>query len=80
MKIKPGVELRGIQPQMAIAALIAQEVYIEEASELMITSGVEGQHMATSLHYKGLALDLRMVDWPKNDAAKAKGDGADAPR
>lgn len=60
MKIKPGVDLRGIQPEMAIAAVIAERVYAAQGAELMITSGVEGKHMAGSLHYKGMALDLRL--------------------
>lgn len=58
MKIKPGVDLRGLQPQMVIAVQVAQWVY--GAQELTITSGSEGEHMAGSLHYKGLAVDIRL--------------------
>lgn len=61
MKIKPGVDLRGIQPQMAIAAMVAEKVYAANAAgELCITSAVEGQHMQGSLHYKGMAIDVRL--------------------
>lgn len=69
--MKPGVDLRGIQPQMAIAALIAERLYAAHGAELMITSGVEGQHMVGSLHYKGLAIDLRLPDWPANNPITA---------
>lgn len=62
IQIKHDVDLRGIQPQMAIAIAIAASVYAARGggSDLMITSGVEGTHMVGSLHYKGLAVDLRM--------------------
>lgn len=60
MRIKPGVDIRGLQPQMAIAAVIAERVYAAHGAELMITSGAEGQHMEGSLHYKGLAIDIRL--------------------
>ncbi len=60
MKIKSDVDLRGLQPQMAIAAIVAASVYAANGAELMITSGTEGTHMKGSLHYKGLALDLRL--------------------
>jgi hypothetical protein len=59
--IKTGVELRGLQPQMAIAYTIACWVYWEHASvfECVITSALDSKHMTNSLHAKGLALDLR---------------------
>lgn len=61
MSIKPGVDLRGLQPQMAIAYTIACEIYARHGSTGMcvITSASDGVHGPNSLHYKGLALDLR---------------------
>ena len=61
--IKLGVDLRGLKPQMAIAYTIACEIYRKHAGSAaacVITSGTDGKHGPSSLHYKGLALDLRI--------------------
>jgi hypothetical protein len=62
MRIKPGVDLRGLRPQMVIAALVAERLYATQGADadLMITSGREGTHMSGSLHYVGLAIDIRL--------------------
>lgn len=58
--IKPGVDLRGLAPQMAVAYCIAQDVYREKVGmSCVITSGSDGKHGPNSLHYSGKALDLR---------------------
>lgn len=57
--IKPGVDVRGMQPQMVLAFAIAQQVYAAYAAECVITSCSDGKHGPKSLHYKGMALDLR---------------------
>ena len=58
--IKPGVDLRGLTPQMAVAFSIAQNIFREKAgASCVITSGSDGTHGPNSLHYKGKALDLR---------------------
>ncbi len=60
MIIKPGVNLAGIRPEMIIALLVAAEVYREVADEeLVITEVTGGKHGRNSLHYVGLAVDLR---------------------
>lgn len=57
--IKPGVDLRGLQPQMVLAYVIAAACYAEEGVPCVITSGSDGVHLPNSLHYQGKALDLR---------------------
>ncbi len=58
--IKPGVDLRGLVPQMAIAFSIAQDIFREKAGvPCAITSGSDGKHGPHSLHYQGKALDFR---------------------
>lgn len=57
--IKPGVDLNGIKPVMAIAYTIANQVYVERGFICTITSGRDGNHMPGSLHNAGLAIDIR---------------------
>ena len=59
--IKPGVDLRNLVPQMALAYTIAHACYarIAPGVDCVITSASDGVHMLNSLHYGGKALDLR---------------------
>jgi len=60
LKLKRGVSLRGLQPPMVIALLTAHGIWSRRGhSELTVTSATDGQHMAGSLHYVGLGIDLR---------------------
>lgn len=67
MRLKHGVSLVDLQPQMVVALLVLERVYqglCGAQYELTITSGKDGKHMAASLHYRGLALDTRTSDVP----------------
>ena len=57
--IKQGVSLKDLQPQMAIAYAIVQDIYRQLGYGCTITSGNDGTHMAGSCHYTGDALDFR---------------------
>ncbi len=57
--IKKGVKARGLQPEILLAIFEAREVYKTFHAELVITSLLDGKHMEGSLHYKGLAVDIR---------------------
>lgn len=59
MKIKEGVKLTGLQPQMVMAAIVINDVYQRNGQELVITSVIEGDHSKHSRHYLGYALDCR---------------------
>jgi len=78
MKLKSGVCVTGIQPEMILAIIIAQRVYDDLDTLLVITSCVEGKHSATSLHYAGAAVDLRTRDMSKAAAKRARDDIAAA--
>ena len=59
MKIKSGVSVQGLKPEIIIAAMIADGVWTEHGQELVITSGTDGKHSKNSRHYIGMAIDLR---------------------
>jgi len=63
MKIKRGVILAGIQPVMRPVLIAANAVWKSYNQELVVTSGLEGEHSAGSYHYYGLALDLGSKDF-----------------
>ena len=57
--IKQGVDISGLQPEMVLAYVIAQKVYADFEAGCVITSAKDGKHGRGSLHYVGLAIDLR---------------------
>lgn len=68
MKIKEGVKVTGLRPELLLALMVAKDVWQAEGQELVITSVIDGKHSATSLHYAGQAADLRI--WGLADPAK----------
>ncbi len=65
-KLKPGVRLTGIRPEILFAVLAAERAYNRAGHELVVTSCVDGKHGRGSLHYSGAAVDLRTRDVPSN--------------
>jgi len=57
---KSGVNIENIRPEMAIALLIVMQVFEKYDQIATITSTTEGIHKEDSLHYKGLAFDIRI--------------------
>ena len=62
--IKSSVDLRGLQPQMCIAYLIASRCYEKHGYTCVITSASDSKHGPNSLHYCGKALDIRTRHLP----------------
>ena len=61
ISFKPGVRTVFLKGPAILAAVIADQVYAAFGeSELVVTSGTEGTHSPGSLHYVGLAIDLRL--------------------
>ena len=60
MTLKPGVKLSGIDGPAIVAAIVADQVYAAHGLEMVWTSALDGRHSATSLHYKGKAIDARL--------------------
>ena len=63
MEFKNGVYLK-IQPEMAMALPLIDGAYhdIDADAECVVTSANDSRHMDGSLHYEGLAVDLRTRD------------------
>lgn len=60
MRLKDAsVRLEGVSWRMFDAAIKCEAVYEKYGAELVITSAKDGKHGPKSLHYEGLALDLR---------------------
>ena len=64
MRLKKNVNPIGIQAELLLALIIAERVYDEHGTELVITSLNDSYHSWTSLHYNGCAADLRVRDFP----------------
>ena len=63
MKIKPGVDLREIKPEIVVAMMLCEPV-VSKHTEFVVTSVCDGKHMPTSKHYSGMAIDIRTRDIP----------------
>jgi hypothetical protein len=69
--LKPGVRVAGLRPEILIAVVAAERVCAEMGVDCVITACVDGVHQAGSLHYCGLAVDLRSRDFRPGDLDKA---------
>ncbi len=56
---KDGVRIRGTCPEVLEAQHVVEQVFAEHGFDLIITSGLEGSHSNTSLHYVGHARDYK---------------------
>jgi hypothetical protein len=65
--LKPGVRITGIRPELLIAVMAAERVFDHAGHDLMLTACIDGKHMAGSLHYSGLAVDIRTKNVPATD-------------
>lgn len=67
MKLKPGVRLRGLRPEVACAIIVCNSVYgrVSQGGEFILTSVCDGLHSErASLHYAAAAFDFRIHDLP----------------
>ena len=60
MRLKDSsVNVEGLVPELRDKLPALDQVYAEFGTEMVITSGKDGQHGTNSLHYQGKAIDLR---------------------
>jgi len=63
VKTKLGVILTGVRPEIFFACGVAHAIHKDLFhTPLVVTSLLDGTHLPTSLHYKGLAADFRDRD------------------
>lgn len=62
---KDGVQLAGLRLDVMAPAIRAANRIA--GRRVVITSGLEGNHMQGSKHFSGEALDFRRPDWPTFD-------------
>ena len=82
IKIKAGVRVFGLRPELLLAIQIAHSVFQDHAElEMRITSVIDGKHSVGSLHYAGQAVDISIAglntDFGTIKAAIAEALGAD---
>lgn len=65
LRLKPGVRLQSLKPQMLIALSAVSAIWqAAGAASLTITSANDSRHGQNSLHYAGAAFDFRTNDLP----------------
>ena len=69
--LKQGARVAGLRPEILLAVVVAERVCAEIGVDCVVTACVDGVHKAGSLHYCGLAVDLRSRDFRPGDLDKA---------
>lgn len=60
MKIKKGASLIGMQPQIALALIMVDQILNKYGEEVLVTDGAGGDpHHKNSKHRNGFAVDIR---------------------
>lgn len=59
MRLKAGVRVAGIKPELLIGLLVAETMYNQYGVDLVVTSVSDGKHKQGSKHYVGMGADLR---------------------
>ena len=63
IKLKHGVNVIGIRPEVLLSIMVADRIYEAEGFDLVVTSINDSTHADTSRHYQGMAVDFRTRDF-----------------
>ena len=64
MMIKHGASVMGVKPETVIGIIVANSVYRQHGVNMVMTCGTDSKHSKNSLHYCGLAFDIRINGIP----------------
>jgi hypothetical protein len=64
--------MTGIKPELAVGLMVADGVYRDHGALMTVTAVCDSAHSPGSLHYVGLAADLRIRDIPPETVAKIR--------
>jgi hypothetical protein len=73
LRLKKGVSLNGVQPEMSVGLSIVVNTYHRLGHDCTVTSCTDGVHSSGSLHYVGLAMDFRTRDVPEGKRSQLRG-------
>lgn len=59
LRLKHTVRVRGLQPEMVPALMVATAVFEQYGYDCTVTSITDSEHATNSLHHTGCAMDLR---------------------
>lgn len=67
-EFKSGVKIEGLKPVMFPLIVYVSNIHFRlfNSKKMVITSVLDGKHMKGSKHYRGLAIDVRINDKPKD--------------
>ena len=74
MKLKGGVKLLGVQPEIVLAIMICEKIYAKYNIEMVVTSITDSKHSTFSRHYQGFAFDLRTRNVPESKRGQILGE------
>jgi len=59
MRLKDGVSLNGIKPEVVVALIVCNDIFKNYGQDMVVTSVMDGTHGSKSLHRYGYAVDIR---------------------
>ncbi len=59
MRLKEGVSIAGVSPELVLGIFIINSVFTRYAKDCILTSVTDGRHREGSKHYSGEAVDIR---------------------
>lgn len=72
MRLKPGVRILDMRPEIAVAMIVCKSIVESYGAEFVVTSVKDGRHMHGSLHYEGMAMDVRSKSIPADKRVECR--------
>lgn len=59
LSIKPNAVIEGLKPEILLGLMVVERIFGSHGFNTVVTELMGGKHSEGSLHYKGLAVDIR---------------------